>query len=120
MEEKMKIGSNKKYLSSKNLKGGEIITIKDEGIIEDSNRFKYPDGNPMKNYVFTVELDGQDISMNINKTSRVQLSAAFGDESKEWVGKKATILKEMDRKSGKYCLYLDPIIETDDTEVTPF
>ena len=54
------------WLKADQCKKGEIITFKDEGRIEESDKYKYDDGSPKKSLVFMVEHCGTDKQMRLN------------------------------------------------------
>ena len=120
----MKIISGRKYVKSDDLSTGDMLEILDEGIQEASTRFKYPDGNPVVNYVFKVKVvkTGEERAMNFNSTSRKNILLGYGDDTKNWVGKTVEVHKDLSRKSGRYEIYLEPAEDLDATknEEAPF
>lgn len=84
-----------KYLKSSIVKDGSIIKILNEGEWIVNQKYTYPDGNPRKDFVLKVDLEGQEYTMRINKTNRETLKVAWGDETRDWVGNKA-VVKLMD------------------------
>ena len=106
----MKITSGRKYVKTDELNTGDMLQILDEGTQEPSTRYKYPDGNPVVNYVFKVKIVKTDEEkvMNINVTSRKNILLGYGDDTKDWVGKTVQVNKDLNRKTGKYEIYLEP------------
>ena len=103
------IGGNKKFLSTKNCKNNDVITILDEGVTGFSDKFKYPDGNPKKRYDFKVSLDNVEYVHSMNKYSRDNLAIAWGTDTAEWVGKRAIANIEHVRSLDTDMIVLSPI-----------
>ena len=118
----MKITSGRKYVKVDELTTGDMLEILDEGMQEPSNRFKYPDGNPVVNYVFKVKIvkTGEEKAMNINVTSRKNILLGYGDDTKNWVGKTVQVQKDLNRKTGGYEIYLEPCEDLDAKDEVPF
>lgn len=87
---------------------GQIITFKNEGEWRQSTRFKYDDGNPINQLVFTVEYSGENYQMTLIKPSRIAMIEAFGDDTVEWVDQKAKISLALNTQGGK-SIMLTPI-----------
>jgi hypothetical protein len=102
------------YLKSDEVKTGDIVTVKDSGSIQISEKFKtkLPDGTeiPKKQYVFKVEYKGVEKNLNMNKMSRDNLSVAYTNNTETWVGKKASIELCL-FPNGKRGIVLSPIVE---------
>ena len=79
------------FISAKTMQGGEIITIKNEGGWVVNQKFTYPDGTPRNDFQMAVDVAGEERILNVNKTNRDALSKAWGEETKDWIGKQATI-----------------------------
>ncbi len=103
--------SGAKWLSAKNCTEGSIVEFLDEGVWKDSTRFTYDDGNPVRQLVFKVKHEDEEKQLTIIKPSRVAMIEAFGDDTLEWVGKKATIKLALNTQSGK-SIILQPIGQT--------
>src|SRR3990167_10291767 len=102
------------FLKSDKVKNGDIVTIKDAGSVQISEKFKtkLPDGTeiPKKQYVFKVEFKGVEKNLSMNKMSRDNLSAAYTNDTEAWIGQKASI--EMCLfPNGKRGIVLSPIVE---------
>jgi len=100
-------GSN--YLKVDNVKDGDLITFRDEGTWVESTKYTYPDGNPKQDFVMTVEHNGQDYSLRVNKFSRDELIPVLGQDTKDWVGKQVKIAIETYRALGKQGILLLPL-----------
>lgn len=98
----MKIESGT-YLKTADAKQNDQITFQDEGSWVESQNYKYDDGNPRQDFVIKVMHAGSEKKMRINKTNRDTLVSNWGDETKDWVGKTATITKENVMVAGKKC-----------------
>jgi signal peptidase I len=114
------------WFKSADVNSGDMIEILNAGEKVLSEKYKYPDGNPVINYQFKVKIvkTGDEKLMNINKTSRQQLTFAYGDDTEKWIGKTAQVVKEMDRALKKYVIYLEPSTDlnadTSSKEKVPF
>ena len=117
----MKLTGSTQYLKSESVNSGDTLEILDAGEKIPSEKYKYPDGTPKINYQFKIKVirTGDERVMNFNATSRKQLAMAWGADTDKWVGKQATILKDLDRKLGKYCIYLEPVTDVNKEDV-PF
>jgi len=96
----MKLGSGN-FVRTAEVSSGETIVFKDEGSWVENTLYKYPDGNPKMDFIVKVELNGEERSMRLNKTNRDIIIAAYGNETKDWIGKTATITKEKMLVAGK-------------------
>ena len=104
------------YLKAEDAKKGEIVTFKDEGAWEESSKYKYDDGNPVKSYVMTVTYEGQEKKLKINKASRVALIDAFGNDTKKWIGRQASIFVMPTANGQNKTIILDPIMNLGEVE----
>lgn len=107
----MKMSKGGNFLKAKDVKRGAIIEILDEGRWEDSQKFTYSDGNPVKQCIFKVRYEGEEKDLKVNKASRVNLIDAFGEESKNWIGKCARIIVMATPNGGDKMIVLDPVLE---------
>ncbi len=87
----MKITTAKNYLKTENIKQNDIITILNEGELVASSRFTYNNGEPRKDFILKVKHNDSECDVRINATNKKVLVAAFGDESKDWIGKQVKI-----------------------------
>ena len=76
-----------KFISAKNVQGGERLEILNEGGWVVNQRYKYPDGNPKQDFQIKVRLGAEERILNVNKTNRDALAHAWGEETSDWVGK---------------------------------
>lgn len=92
----------------RDIQGGEIITIKDEGETRENTTFKNPDGTTKLQYVFKVELNGDEKKLTLNKTSLKLIMEKYGPETKEWIGRqlKLNVAKTI---QGKNMILAEPI-----------
>lgn len=94
----------------KDIRDGDIVKILDAGQVQVS-RFKDEDGKSKDEYVFKVRTkDTPPLNLTMNKTSRVNLGKGWGNETLEWVDKKAKafVVKQMVGDGLKNVLYLAP------------
>ena len=87
----MKISSAKNWLKSEDVKQGDIITFLSEGEWVASAKYTYADGTPRKDFLLKVKHGEVDKDMRLNATNKKILIKAFGDETKEWIGKTAKL-----------------------------
>lgn len=83
----MKLTTAKNYLKTENIKQGDIITLLDEGQFVASAKYTYENGEPRKDFLLKVKHNDSEADMRLNATNKKVLVKAFGDETKEWVGK---------------------------------
>ena len=107
----MRMNTGGGYLKAKDVKNGEVIKFLDEGRWEASDKFKYESGDPVQNCIFKVEYQGDEKQYRINKASRVAMIEAFGDESKDWVGKQATMMVIPTPNGNDKMIVLQPIAD---------
>ena len=86
------LGSGGNYLKADNCKKGDIIEFLDEGEWVASSKFKYDDGNPVQNFQMKVRLnDTEEYTLTVNTTNRNVLIPAWGNDTAEWINRKAKI-----------------------------
>lgn len=98
----MKINiNNTKFLNtSEDLKHKDVVTLEDEGMWEESTRFKKADGTPSNSFKIKVKLaNGEIRSATLNWTNIKLLAHAFTDESSNWVGKEVRAWKTKSEKA---------------------
>lgn len=105
----MKVTKGGNYLKGDNVRDGDSIKFLDEGEIQTSDTFKYKDGNPVKSLVFKVEYKGEEKQMKVTMQSKVALIDAWGDETKGWIGKIATIFVFPTPDGTKKTIVLKPL-----------
>lgn len=89
------------FVKAAEVKEGDVIEFLNAGEWQTSDRYKYDDGNPRKDFIIKVKHDGADKSFRLNKTNRATLCENWGDETDQWVGKKAKITLMNALVSGK-------------------
>ena len=104
----MKLNDNTKWLSAKNCADGDIIEFLDEGEWRDSTKFTYENGDPVRQLVFKVTHNGEEKQITLIKPSRIAMIEAFGDDTLEWVGKKAKISLALNTQGTK-SIILTPV-----------
>jgi hypothetical protein len=114
----MKLNDNSVWLNAKSCKDGDIIVILNEGEWRDSTKFTYDDGNPVKQLVFKVKHEDEEKQLTLIKNSRIAMIAAFGDDTVEWVGKKAAIKLALNTQGGK-SIILEPVVTSSKVEPKP-
>ena len=77
------------WLKSADVKNGDKVTFLSEGETKENDKYPYPDGTPKLEYIFKVRHDGAEKNMRVNKTSRVNLMQAWGNETSHWKGRTA-------------------------------
>lgn len=102
------LNDNTSWLSAKNCKDGDEIEFLNAGDWVESTRFKYDDGNPVKQLIFKVKHEGEEKQLTLIKGSREAMIEAFGNDTLSWVGQKATIGLALNTKGTKSVL-LTPI-----------
>ena len=100
-----------KWLNGDEVESGTKAKLLSEVVKQDS-RFKDPEGNAKTENVGKIRLQGVDEPLNVrlNWTSVYGLIDAYGDDSKEWIGKVLTI-KTLDAMVGdtmRTIVYLVP------------
>ena len=110
------------FIKANEVKTGDIVTIKDGGMVQISEKFKtkLPDGTeiPKKQYVFKIDYKGAEKNLTMNKMSLDNLAAAYTNDTETWIGKKASI--EMCLfPNGKRGIVLSPIVEVMEHEEEP-
>lgn len=89
----MKIELSGDFLKGEELKGDEIVTILDEGTVSEITS---PEGKTKKVMNFRVKIEDEEKTFTPNKTNLRIFMTAWGDESKNWIGKKFKVkLMEM-------------------------
>jgi hypothetical protein len=106
----VKLSSGGNYIKGADVKHGDTIKFLDEGEWSENTRYKYPDGNNKWDFTCKVEHNGEEKKLRINSTNKKALIAAWGDETKEWIGKTARMSVETALIGGerKKTILLDP------------
>jgi hypothetical protein len=108
-----------KYLNKETeIKHKDIITLENEGIWEESDNFKKPDGTPSNQFSILIRLSNGDVRGTILNWTNIKLLAkAFGEDSANWVGKelRAWKTKSEKAKGGYSFMYVPTDWERDDT-----
>ena len=115
----MKLESGQ-YLKAADVKQLDQITFQDEGEWLESQKFTYEDGTPRQDFVIKVLHAGTEKKMRLNKTNRDTLVAAYGDETKGWINKSATITKENVMVAGKKMESIVLVVSKPGEENVPF
>jgi molybdopterin-binding protein len=82
------------FLKTKeDLRAGDIITFRDEGVITNVDFSKAKDGTNVKIvFQITVELpDGRKKTATLNKASRDALKAEWGQDTRAWINGQAKV-----------------------------
>lgn len=95
------LNSGGNWLKSADVKKGDVVTFKDEGVWQENNRYNYPDGNPRMDFVIAITHNGEKKAMRLNQTNRTALIEAFGNDTSKWVGKSVKLDKMMTLVAGK-------------------
>ena len=98
----MKININQTKFLNKDteLAHKDILVVANEGIWEDSVRFKRPDGTPQSQFNVEFKLkDGNVRGTSLNWTNVKLLVKAFGDDSITWIGKEVRAWKTKSEKA---------------------
>lgn len=93
---KKRVSSGVKYFKKgEDIRGGDVITIANEGETDDTGQY-----GPQE--VFLIQLsNGEEGAINMNQTSINSLIDGYGEDSKNWIGKKAKIVEIQMSVSGK-------------------
>ena len=115
----MILNSTKTYLKADDVKTGDVIKINNEGVWMESTKYKYDDGSPRKNFTIEVIYAGEPRSLTLNSTNRSNLTNSWGNDTKEWVGKTASIELIKVSVAGKLMnsMLLHPVKEVGEPEV---
>ena len=97
------------FLQAAQIKGGEVVVFADEGWTSESKMYKNADGTPKQDFNMRIEFpDGEMKKVTLNLSSRRLLAARYGNDSKNWVTKKAEIIKTV-TPQGKDMLIFKPV-----------
>ena len=88
----VKLTGSKEWMKSSEVTTGDQLSFINEGAWEES-KFTHPDGNPKHQFVVKVKYKGAEKSLTLNKVTRDNLTASWGDDTADWVGKSCTIEK---------------------------
>jgi len=114
----MKINTDDtKFIGAEDIKHRDVVTIESEGVWQDSN-FKDEDGNIQKEFRIHFKLgNGQTRSTTLRSTNVRLIGKAFGDETKDWIGKELRAFKTKSEKAkaGFVFLYVPTDWDRDDT-----
>lgn len=109
---KIKMSTASNFVKANDDFKGKVLEIKSEGEFVDSDKFTYQGTDtPVKNLIFDVTVDGVDYQYRMNASSRRQMFEAFGDDTKDWIGKKAKIMVLPTPKGDTKMIILDPFKE---------
>lgn len=116
----MKINlNNTKFLKKdEDIKHKDVVTISSEGAWVESRNFKRDDGTPASQFDISFKLsNSEERSTSLNGANVRLLGSAFGDETKDWIGKevRAWKTKSEKAKSGFTYLYVPTDWNRDDT-----
>ena len=114
----MKMNQAGPTLGTKSVEKGEVVEIMNEGEYRENTKYTYEDGTPKKDCIFKVKYQGEEKEMRFNKSTQVNLIEAFGDETKEWIGKKAKIMILPTPKGDNKMIVLDPITKEEPAEIS--
>lgn len=117
----MILEDKRNYLKSNIVKTGDSLTIKSEGEIIESSKFKYPDGSPKKDFVVKVEVNNVVYDFTVNTTNKNILKAAFGKDTALWVGKtvKINLVAVLVSGAMKNSIVLVPSVDPKDVQFEP-
>ena len=97
----MKLSTAKNYLKSEDVKQGDLITFLNEGEWVASAKYTYADGTPRKDFLLKVKHGESEKDMRLNATNKKLMIKAFGEETKDWIGKTANLTTADIMVSGK-------------------
>ena len=89
------------YLKTADVNSGESVTFRNEGEWVENQKFTWEDGTPKQDFVILVTYKGTEKKLRLNKTNREAMKIAYGDETREWIGRPAMIVKEKMLIAGK-------------------
>jgi len=90
----VKLSTGGNFIKGEDVKHGDSVKFLDEGEWSENQKYKYPDGNPRWDFICKVDHNGDEKKMRINATNKKALIAAWGDETKDWIGKTAKMTLE--------------------------
>lgn len=113
----VRMSDHEDFLSADMLNNGDIVEILNEG------KFLEAEETPFKRSAFQIDVRLQNGSKKVwtmNKTTRKRLAAAYGDDSKEWVGRRVRveILKQTIRGELKNVIYGHPVPSVEKETIT--
>lgn len=109
-------GKKNNFIKAENTKNHDLIKFLNEGEIKVSTKFTYPEltskgtkhpkaGQFREEMHFEIEFSGKTWNMRLNSNSYKNLSEKWGVDTKEWIGKKASItLMPMMNGDGKWMM----------------
>lgn len=114
----MKITKGGEYLKPDTIEKGSVITFLDEGTIEVSDKYRYKnqdgtEGEFRRSLVFLVKYKGEDKKFRMNTASRIACHDAWGNESKNWIGKQSTVHVLPTPNGSNKMIVLDPVVSKD-------
>lgn len=111
--------NNTKFLDRENeVFHKDVLTLASEGEWKESTKFKKEDGTPATQFEINLKLSNEDLRSTVISYGNVKLLVqAFGDETKNWVGKKVRAWKTKSEKakSGFTFFFVPTDWERDDT-----
>lgn len=115
---KLNINSNKFLNKEIDIKHKDVVVLQSEGQWEESKIFKKEDGTPNNQFVISMKIpSGETRNTTIGFSNVKLLIAGFGDETKDWVGKRVKAWKTKSEKAklGYTYTYVPESWERDDT-----
>jgi hypothetical protein len=115
----MILNSKRNYLKVEDVKAGDVVEINSEGEWTESTKYKYEDGTPRKQFAIEVIYAKEPRTLTLNSTNRSNLTNVWGNDTANWVGKKASVEIIKVSVAGKLMnsILLNPIKEVTEPEV---
>lgn len=92
-----------RFIKAEEVKDGTVVEFVSEGE-QVLSSYKNDDGSEKYNFQIDVLFNGEEKLLNLNVVSRRALIAKYGDDSKEWLGKKAKLSTALTPQNKKMIL----------------
>jgi len=87
----MILEGKRNFLKADEVANGDRLEILSEGEWVESKKWTYPDGTPKQQFIIKVGMDGVERDFTLNATNRQNLIRTWGKDTKNWIGKFATV-----------------------------
>lgn len=98
------------FLSTKNAVEGSLVKFLNEGEWVENTKFLDNAGRPVNQFNIQVDYRGEKMQVKVTAASRDELASAWGYETKNWIGKIATV-SLVPTPTGKKSIWLRPAKE---------
>jgi hypothetical protein len=87
----MILEGRKNFIKADEVSNNDRLEILSEGEWIESKKFTYEDGKPKQQFIIKVGHGGVERDMSLNATNRTNLIQSWGKDTKNWIGKFATV-----------------------------